>query len=142
MFGAIKLVLVMAISALVTRTSKEDDVALEQISYIYYPIWFKKNEVQALIDLGNNINILTLVYVLKLGLRVYRTIFRAQKIDDSTFKIIRMVLASFQIEDKLERAQFFQETFLLANINTQVVLSMPFLNLSNTNILFMEKKLT
>ena len=34
-------------------TSKENNVALKQIPYIYYLIWFKKNKVQALIDLGS-----------------------------------------------------------------------------------------
>ena len=35
----------------------------------------------------------------------------AQKIDGSTLETFGMVLASFQVEDKLGRAQFFQETF-------------------------------
>ena len=53
-----------------------------------------------------------------------------------------MVLASFQVEDKLESARFFQETFLLANISAEVVLDMLFLTLSNADIQFVEKKLT
>ena len=53
-----------------------------------------------------------------------------------------MVLASFQVEDKLRRIQFFQETFLLANIDTKVVLGMSFLTLSNVDIQFVEKELT
>ena len=53
-----------------------------------------------------------------------------------------MVLADFQVEDKLERTRFFQETFLLANISIEVVLSMSFLTLSNANVQFVEKELT
>ena len=53
-----------------------------------------------------------------------------------------MVLASFQVEDKLGRARFFQETFLLANISAEVVLGMPFLTLSNADVQFVEKELT
>ena len=53
-----------------------------------------------------------------------------------------MVLASFQMEDKLERAQFFQKMFLLANLSIEVVLGMPFLIFSNVNIQFVRKKLT
>ena len=45
-----------------------------------------------------------------------------------------MVLADFQVEDKLGRARFFQETFLLADISMEVVLGMPFLTLNNANI--------
>ena len=53
-----------------------------------------------------------------------------------------MVLASFQVEDKLGRARFVQETFLLADISAEVVLGMPFLILSNADVQFVEKELT
>ena len=53
-----------------------------------------------------------------------------------------MVIASFQIEDKLERPRFFQESFLLTNLNVELVLKMSFLTLSNANIQFAQKKLT
>ena len=45
------------------------------------------------------------------------------------------------MEDKLGRARFFQETFLLANISVEVVLDMLFLTFSNANVQFIEKKL-
>ena len=85
---------------------------------------------------------MTPAYALKLGLRVRRTDVGAQKIDSSTFKIFGIVLASFQVEDKLGRARFFQKTFRLANISVEVVLGMPFLTLSNADIQFAEKELT
>ena len=53
-----------------------------------------------------------------------------------------MVIAGFQVEDKLGRARFFQESFLLAETSMEVVLRMPFFTLSNANIQFAEKKLT
>ena len=53
-----------------------------------------------------------------------------------------MVIAGFQVEDKLDRARFFQESFLLAKTSWEVVLEMPFLSLSNANIQFAEKELT
>ena len=53
-----------------------------------------------------------------------------------------MVLASFQVEDKLCRARFSQKTFLIADISAGVVLDMLFLTLSNINIQFVEKDLT
>ena len=53
-----------------------------------------------------------------------------------------MVLASFQIKDKLGRARFFQKTFLLTDLNIEVVLRMPFLTLSNADIQFARKELT
>lgn len=45
-----------------------------------------------------------------------------------------MVLASFQVEDKLGRARFFQEIFLLADISVEMVLGMPFLTVNNADI--------
>ena len=47
-----------------------------------------------------------------------------------------MVLVSFYIEDTLGKAQVFQKTFLLMDLSIEVVLRMPFLTLSNTNIKF------
>ena len=44
--------------------------------------------------------------------------------------------------DKLGRARFFQETFLLADTTMEVVLGMPFLTLSNADIQFVQKELT
>ena len=41
----------------------------------------------------------------------------------------------------MEDTQFFQKTFLLANISAEVVLGMLFLTLSNANIRFVEKEL-
>ena len=79
---------------------------------------------------------MTLRYISKLGLKVYSTDVKAQKIDGSTLKTFKMVLASFQVEDTLGRARFFQETFLLADLSIEVVLEMPFLTLSNVDIKF------
>ena len=55
--------------------------------------------------------------------------------------MFEMILASFQVENKLSRAWFFHETFLLANINAELVLRRSFLTLSNTNRLFLERVL-
>ena len=132
----------MITSALVTGTSKENDVALELILYLYYLIWFKKNDIQAWIESSNKVNAMTLAYISKLGLWVYRTNDRAQKIDGSTLKIFEIVLTSFQVEEKVRRVRFFQKTFLLTNISMGIILSMPFLMLSNANVQFVDIKLS
>ena len=85
---------------------------------------------------------MTLVYRLKLSLKVYHTHVKARKIDSSTLKILEMILANLQVEDKLRRAQFFQKTLLLVDINTEIGLDMPFLIFSNTEVQFVEKELT
>ena len=81
-------------------------------------------------------------YASKLGLKVHHTDVGAQKIDGSTLQTFGIALANFQVEDKLGRARFFQETFLLADISAEVVLGMPFLTLSNADVQFVEKELT
>ena len=48
--------------------------------------------------------------------------------------MFEMVLASFQVENKLKKARFFQKTFLLADINVEMILGMPFLTISNADI--------
>ena len=46
------------------------------------------------------------------------------------------------MEDKIGRAQFFQESLLLATTSMKIVLRMAFLTFSNANIYFAEKDLT
>ena len=122
---------------LVTEASQED-VVLDWVSCICYLIWFKKSkvQVQALLNSGSKVNAMTLGYALKLGLKVRPTDVGAQKINGSTLETFGMVLASFQIEDKLGKPRFFQETFLLADFSVEVVLGMPFLTFNNANIQF------
>ena len=135
--------MVSATSAPVTEASQED-VILDRIPCICYPIRFKKSEVQvqALLNSGNEVNAMTPGYASKLGLKVRPTDVGAQKIDDSILETFEIVLASFQVKDKLRKPRFFQETFLLIDLNVKVVLGMPFLTLSNANIQFAQKKLT
>lgn len=45
---------------------------------------------------------MTLVYILELGFQIYYINIQTQKIDNSTFKMFKIVLASFQVENKLK----------------------------------------
>ena len=65
-----------------------------------------------------------------------------KKIAGSSPATYGMVIAAFQVVDKLGHSWLFQETFLLANISMDVVLGMLFLILSNADIQFVEKELT
>ena len=132
-----KLVLVLATFALVTEASRKDEVILERVPCVHYPLHFhkdKENKLRTLINLGSKINAMTPAYVSKLGLRVRHTDVGAQKIDGSTLETFEIVLTNFQVEDKLGRARFFQETFLLANTSVELILGMFFLALSNADI--------
>lgn len=90
------------ISTLETGAGKETLVC---ISYIHYLVRFQKDKdnMQALINLGSKINAMNSVYVKKLGLCVRQTDVGAQKIDKSHLKIFEMVMASFLLQDKLEK---------------------------------------
>ena len=80
-------------------------------------------------------------YATKLGFRARKIDVGAQKIDGSYLDTFGMVIAEYSVKKKLERVRFFQETFLLANIGLEVVLEMPFLNLSKADIRFAEQEL-
>ena len=75
-----------------------------------------------------------LKYTLKLSLKVYLTNIKTQKIDNSIFKMFKMVVASFQVKNKFEKIWFFLKMFLLADLNIKIVLKTPFFIFNNTNI--------
>ena len=104
--------------------------------YIHYLLCFWKDiaNIRALIDSGSKVNTIIPAYASNLNFKVYSTNVKAQKIDGFTLKTFGIVLASFQIENKLEKAWFFQETFLLANTSVEVVLGIPFFTFSNADI--------
>ena len=106
-----KLVPVSAISALVTEASKEaQKVILDRVPCIHYPLQFRKDKeatIQALINLDSKVNTITPAYAKQLDFSVRKTNVGAQKIDSSLLRTFGMVIASFQVEDKLGRARFF-----------------------------------
>ena len=56
--------------------------------------------------------------------------------------IFRMLIADFQVEDKVSRPRFFQESLLVANIKFEVVLEILFLKISNADLAFGKETLT
>lgn len=87
----------MATFILVIKANKKDDAILEKILCIYYLLCFQKDnvEINALTNFGSKVNIMILAYILKLDFQVCFTNVIAPKIDNFTFKIFEMVLASF-----------------------------------------------
>ena len=105
-----KLVSVLATSALVTGANKEaQEVILDRVLCIYYPVQFRKDKevIRTLINSRSKINTMTPAYAKQLGLQAQKTDIGAQKIDGSLLWTFGMVIASFQIEDKLGRTRFF-----------------------------------
>ena len=131
-----KLILVSATSTSTTGARKE---ALERVPCIYYPVQFKDMDrapVQALIDSGSEVNAIHPFFVKQLGLSIRPTNVGAQKIDGTTLDTHGMVVAAFSVEDKANQIRFFEETFLVANVSSEVVLGMSFLTLSNADVDF------
>ena len=82
---------------------------------------------------------MSLNYIKKLALKTQKTNIRVCKIDDSTLKTFKMVIADFQVEDKVNKPKFFQKIFLVIDIKFEVILGIPFLKISNIDMLFDEK---
>ena len=132
-----KLVSVLATSMLVTGTREE---ALERVSCIHYLVQFRKNtskaQVQALIESESEVNAIHPIFAKQLGLPIRPTDVRAQDIHGTTLDTHGMVVAAFSLVDKANRVRFFEKTFLVANINSEVVLGMLFLTLSGADVDF------
>ena len=77
---------------------------------------------------------MTPTFAAKLGVSICLTGIDTQKIDDSALKTYNIAITRFLIQDKLGKARFFEETLLLADISMEIVLSIPFLALSNADI--------
>lgn len=52
-----------------------------------------------------------------------------------------MVIAGFQFKNKLEKAEFFQKTFLVADTSMKIVFEMPFPTLSNPDMVLQKENL-
>ena len=139
-----KLVSVSTIFMSVTSAKTGQKVrVLNQVACICYSMQFWKNKsknVLALLNFGSKVNAMIPAYVAQLGLKVQKTNVSAQKMDGSSLKTYCIVIAAFQVCNKLGRFWFFQKTFLLADISIEVVLDMPFLTLNNADIKFAEKE--
>ena len=102
------LVLVLATSVLLTDSDKE----VVRMSCIYYPVQFQKKNIKALLNSGNKINTISFAYVKRLGLKTWKTNVKAQKIDNSILETFEIIIADFQVENKVSKPKFFQKTFL------------------------------
>ena len=111
-----------------------------RVPCIHYPVRFQEDQeqVRALLDSGSKVNAMSPAYAKKLGLKTRKTNVGAQKIDGSTLETFGMVIADFQVKDKGGRPRFFQEIFLVADTKFEVILGMPFLKLSNADVVFGE----
>ena len=52
-----------------------------------------------------------------------------------------MIVSTISISNKNDRERFFQKSFLLANVNLDIVLGMFFLTMNNINVNFLAQNL-
>ena len=89
-----------------------------------------------MLDNNSKVNNINLNLAQKLSLYIWNTNIGAQKIDGSTFEIFEIVIADFQVRNKINRPRFFQKTFLVANTIFEMILGMLFLKISNADMSF------
>ncbi len=77
----------------------------------------------------------------QLGLKIWKTNIRAQKIDGSTLEIYGMVVFTFSVSDKDGRERFFEKSFFMADVKPDIVFRIPFLTMSNADVNFQARNL-
>lgn len=73
-----------------------------------------------------------------LDLWTQKTNIEVSKTDGSSLTTYGIVIAGFKILNKLNKARFFQGTFLLANTKVNIILEILFLTRSNGDVLFVD----
>lgn len=127
-----KLVIVLVTFILTTNKKIEK---LEYELYIQYSIIFK-DMTKALLDLRSKNNVINQAFAHQLGLKTQTTNIGAQKINNTTLKTYKIIILTFFISNKDSRKKFFKDSFLLADIKSDVVLKMLFLVINNVDIDF------
>ena len=59
---------------------------------------------------------MNLAFTSQLGLKIWKTNVKAQKIDSTTLETYGIVVSTFSMSDKDGRERFFEESFLLAEV--------------------------
>ena len=113
-----------------------------RVPCIHYPVWFQKEQTRAMLNSGSKINTMNPNFVRKLSFKVWKINVGAQKIDGFALETFGIVIADFQVKNKVGRPRFFQEIFLVASIKFEVILGMLFLKLSNADMSFSKETLT
>ena len=90
-----------------------------------------------MINSESEVNAIHPTFAKQLSLSIRPTDVGAQKIDGTTLDTHGMVVAAFLVVDKANRVRFFEETFLVANVSSEIVFGMLFLTLSGADVDFL-----
>ncbi len=75
----------------------------ERVPCIWYPVTFKKDQIEALLDSRSEVNAMSQAFTQQLGLKIRKTNIGAQKIDGTTLETYGMVDSTFSVSDKDRR---------------------------------------
>ena len=64
-----------------------------------------------------------------------------QKIDGTTLETYEIVVSTFSMVNKDDKEGLFEESFLLADVKSDIVLRMPFLTINNADVDFQAQNL-
>lgn len=93
-----------------------------------------KDQTKVLLDLRNKVNTISQAFTYSLGLKIQKTSIGVQKINGTTLGTYKMAISIFSILDKDSRERFFKKSFLLANVQPDVLLGIFYLAMSNADI--------
>lgn len=76
---------------------------------------------------------ITLAYLVKLGITTQKTSIRAQKINNSLLETYNIFLTRFLLFESLSKVKHFKKSLLLAIISIEVILGISFRIFSNVD---------
>ncbi len=109
---------------------------LETVKCITWNVKLNKAnaKVSALIDCGNEANLISRGYMVQLRLKILNTSWDLATINKQQISIQGMVIAGLEINDSTGQTRWFEKTFLIEDILQPIVLGMPFLKLGNPDV--------
>ena len=119
--------------------SEGEYLNLAQVPCIWYPItfWRKSVPVLTLFNISSEVNAIYLISARELGLPMRLTDVGAKKIDGIMLETFRVIVTLFLLTDKVNWIRFIEETFLVANVSSEIVFGRPFLTIRGTDIDFL-----
>lgn len=119
---------------------KKTEKELKRIPCVLYSITLK-DQTKVLLDSESKINAMSQTFAYKLDLKIWKTNVGTLKIDDTTLETYGIVVSTFLILDKDSRERFYEESFLLPNVKSDVVLRILFLAMNNADVDFQARDL-
>ncbi len=118
-----------------SMTEKKTEEELKQVPCICYSVTFK-DQTEVLIGLRSEVNAMNQAFGSQLGFKIQKTNIGAQKIERTTLEIYKIVVSIFSVLDNDDMGRFFEKSFLLADVKSDIVLGIPFPTINNADVDF------